>query len=357
MMRPTYAVLSKGALRHNIDRVRSLAPEASLMVMVKANAYGHGLRSVARRIEPWVDALGVATLDEALRLRASGIRIPIHSMQGFFTADQLETAVLHDICPVVYRWDQLSMLVDYRPKLTARFPLWLKIQTGLNRLGFYDADLPRLKEWGMRHEAHFDVGFLTHWACADQPHSDAHQRQADRVAAVYAQVDGRFSVNNSAGLRAAPEYNSSWVRVGGAVYGVGVFDPKWRPVMTLRSHIIQRRRVEADETVGYGATHLFQEPSEIAVVTIGYGDGYPRDFLPGLSVLIHGRRCPVVGKVSMDMLVVDVSDCSDAEVGDEVLLWGEMLTVDELSEYSEMIPYQWVTGVHDRVRFFWDDSV
>lgn len=361
MRRPTYAQLSTQALWDNIQFVRSKTPGSKLMLMVKANAYGHGLRSVSLRSEGWVDGLGVASMDEAVILRECGITIPIHVMQGIFRPDDISLCYEHSLVPVIYRHDQLEMLHDFSKKYErpgASLGLWIKIQTGMNRLGFSLKDVDALLSWVSDHDAYYTCGAMTHWSCASDVHHPEYIKQYQIIKSLidaYPQVN--FSVNNSSGMINAPEFNGQWVRIGASIYGIGMAYRDLKSVMSFKSQVIQRRQCKVGESVGYDAAYYASDPTEMAVITAGYGDGYPRVFKPGMSVLIRGHACPIIGSVSMDMLTVDVSRAPEIKVGDEVTLWGEDLKVDDVAASAGMIPYQLVTAVHNRVRFTWDDDL
>lgn len=347
MTRPTRAILSERALNANIAWVKSLSGDGKLIAMVKCNAYGHGLRSVSLRIASLVDGLGVATIDEALILRQCGVVVPIHVMQGFIDEVDLRLCYEHNLVPVVYRWEQINML----DSLHYGMAIWVKIQTGLNRLGFLMSDMQKISEW--KNASKHDVGWMTHWCCADDPDSYAHKKQYDNVLHLSDNYPWeRISINNSAGLVAAPLFNQYWLRVGAAIYGIAMPN-KLNAVMELRSKVIQCRPCSSGETIGYGASYTFDVDTNIAIVTIGYGDGYPRLYKRGLSVLIGGKRFLVIGRVSMDMLAIDIGN-HDIKVGDEVILWGDSLSVDEVALYADMISYQLVCSVHNRVKFYWD---
>lgn len=358
-MRPTHANLSKQSLWHNIEWIRGRAPNSKLMLMVKANAYGHGLRSVSLRAQSRVDGFGVATLDEAIILRQCGITKPVHVMQGIMNREDALLCRELSLTPVVFRWDQLDILLDMACELgDDAFYFWIKIQTGLNRLGFSMSDLPLLQARVSSMPEGLQFGWMTHWASADMPNHDSYGKQYEKIKSLIQQCSSQnISINNSYGILHAPEFNRQWVRVGAAAYGINMPDQPLRAVMEFKSAVIQRHACERGESIGYGAAYIAMCDMELAVVSVGYGDGYPRTYRSGLSVEIKGVRCPIVGRVSMDMMVVDVSHFQAVAVGDVVTVWGESLRVDEISSYTDMISYQLVTSVHNRVRFHWDDHL
>ena len=355
MSRPTYAVLSKHALEHNIKMIRHHAPQAQLMVMVKANAYGHGLRSVSLRIESLVDGFGVASMDEAAILRSVGITKSIHVMQGILHEDEAIQCLSLECTPVISRLEQLKWLQDVIEARDAPYFIWLKAQTGLNRLGF-DDDLEHAIEI-IEKKNTFSWGLMTHWSCADNVDHPYHKKQYERVKALVEKYPHVIkTINSSMGIVTLPEFNYGWVRSGAAVYGISTPQLPLLPVMELRSAVILIRDAQPGEASGYGALHPFTEKTRIAVITIGYGDGYPRNIAQGAYVLIRGKQCVIVGTISMDMLVVNVSHVVDIQIGDNVILWGKDLPVDDVARYASTISYELVSGICFRVNFHWDDK-
>lgn len=354
MLTPIRATIDTAALRHNLGRVREFAPGARVMSVIKANAYGHGLAGVARALAG-ADGMAVARVDEGLALRAAGHGGRILLLEGVLDADQLAAAVGAHLDLMVNHHEQLRMLEDR----AGREPVcaWLKIDTGMHRLGF------RPEEFASAHErlrripgVEPDPTLVTHLACAED---EADPKTADQLAAFEAATAGvgaPRSIANSAGVLAWPTARGDWVRPGLMLYGLSPFpqgsgsDFGLRAVMTFETHVIAVRTVKLGETVGYGGTWRAARDSRVAVAAAGYGDGYPRSARAGTPVLVGGQRAPIAGRVSMDMLTVDVTDLPAVSIGDPVELWGPRLAVEEVARSADTIPYQLTCGVSSRVQ-------
>ncbi len=347
------AIVDAAALRHNLERVRATAPGARVMAVIKANAYGHGLVPAARALER-SDGYAVARLEEGLALRAAGLANPVLLLEGVFSAEQLAVAVRERFDLMVHSFGQLELLEGRSGGGT--LSAWIKLDTGMNRLGFrpeqFAAACERL---GRVRGLAPDPTLVTHLACADAVDDPSTTAQLRTFEALTAGRAGARSIANSAGLFAWPASRADWVRPGIALYGVSPFpdgtgcELGLRPAMTLRSEVIAVKDVRAGETVGYGGTWRAARPTRLAVVAAGYGDGYPRAAGSGTPVLVGGRRAPLVGRVSMDMLTVDVTGLPEVAPGDEALLWGNGLPVEEIARHAGTIPYELVCGVSQRV--------
>ena len=348
MTRPSQARLDLSALHHNVAVARELAPRARLMAVVKANAYGHGAVAMARELEPRVDALAVACSEEALELRAVGVRCPILLLQGVFEARELQLAAKHGIWVTIDNDLQLRWLEE--ASLPAPVGCWLKIDTGMHRLGALPAQAASFYQ---RLLASGNVEGLpvlaTHFASADELHNPQTWQQIELFEAATAGLEGLRSAANSPATLAWPRAHYDWIRPGFMLWGNSPFgEPqleavRLRPVMTLASAVISVREIAAGECVGYGGSWQAQRPSRVATVTIGYGDGYPRTAANGTPVLVNGRRAALAGRVSMDMITVDVTDLPPVAVGDPVILWGEGLPVGEVARHAGTIGYELLT--------------
>ena len=348
MSRPAQARLDLSALHHNVALARELAPRARLMAVVKANAYGHGAVAMARELETRVDALAVACSEEALELREAGIRCPILLLQGVFEARELPLAARHGLWITIDNDLQLKWLEE--TALQQPLGCWLKIDTGMHRLGalpaqaasFYQRLLASGKVDGL-------PVLSTHFASADELHNPQTWQQMELFEAVTAGLEGPRSAANSPATLAWPRAHYDWIRPGFMLWGNSPFaEPqleaeRLRPVMTLASAVISVRDIAAGECVGYGGSWQAQRPSRVATVTIGYGDGYPRTAANGTPVLVNGRRAALAGRVSMDMITVDVTDLPPVTVGDPVTLWGEGLPVGEVARHAGTIGYELLT--------------
>ncbi|HME39368.1 MAG TPA: alanine racemase [Steroidobacteraceae bacterium] len=348
------ATVDSGALRHNLGVVRQWAPRSRVMAVIKANAYGHGLVAVARALES-TDAFAVARVDEGLTLRAAGIRTPTVLLEGVFDREQLEAAAAADFELVVHAQEQIELL--RQATAGTRFKVWLKLDSGMNRLGFKGT------AFGAAHAAlsalasvHSPVNLFTHMASADTPDLPTTSEQLARFAAATAALPGERSLENSAAMLSYPDAQGDWVRPGLLLYGVSPFagsigaDYGLRPAMTLHSHVIAVKELAPGERVGYGGDWMAQRPTRLAVAAVGYGDGYPRALSSGTPVLVNGERAGLAGRVSMDMIGIDVTDLlRPPALGDPVVLWGEGLPVEEIAVWAQTIPYELLCGISQRV--------
>ncbi|HEX7115369.1 MAG TPA: alanine racemase [Steroidobacter sp.] len=348
--------LSAGALKNNLAVVRSLAPASRVVAAVKANAYGHGLVPAARALAD-ADAFGVARLDEAIVLRDAGITHPILLLEGVLGGEELKAAAQLRCEIVVHSFEQIATLEVSGARRA--FKVWLKVDSGMSRLGFrleeFQAALERLR----RCEAVESIRLMSHLASADAPDDAVTKQQIDRFESLAASLGLERSIANSAGIIAWPRTRLDWVRPGIMLYGISPFAGRsaaslgLEPVMTLRTRVIAVRDIPAGERIGYGGIWSARRPSRIAVIAIGYGDGYPRCMRAGAPVLINGREAPVAGRVSMDMTMVDVTELQDVRVGDPVTLWGEGLPVERVAPFADTIAYELVCRVAPRVKPQW----
>lgn len=354
MSRQIRAIIDRAALRHNLQQLRAAAPGRRVMAIVKANAYGHGLVSTALAL-PDADGFGVARIDEAQALRAAGVMQSILLLEGVIDLAQLLEAERLQLDQVVHEPGQLDLLERHAAPDGARF--WLKIDTGMNRLGFRREQVPealaRLQAIaGGRRPIHL----MTHLARADEPLQAMTGEQLERFAAWTAGAGLPRSIANSAAVLSSPASLEEWIRPGLALYGVSPFPDRsaaslgLRPAMTLQSVVIAVRTVLIGETVGYGAAWQARRDSRVAIVAAGYGDGLPRALPEGTAVLVDGRRCPLVGRVSMDMIAVDVTDLPEPpRPGMPVVLWGPGLPVEEMAARVGSIPWELLCGISQRV--------
>lgn len=353
MMRLIRARIDSAALRSNLAVIRARAPHSRVMAMVKANAYGHGLVPTALAL-PDADAFAVARIEEAQALRSAGIAQRIVLLEGIQTREQLTMAAELQLDLVVHERGQIELLEAWQGVL--RFSLWLKVDTGMNRLGFpvsaFGSAWSRLK--ALR-PAPLELRVLTHLACADERANPANARQLAALAPLLQGLNVEVSIANSAAILDLPATHAQWVRPGLALYGVSPFGGELgakfglRPVMTLESTVIAVRDVAVGETVGYAAAWRASRPSRVAILAGGYGDGLLRSIPNGAQVMVNGRRVPLTGRVSMDMIAVDVTDLPAVAVGDRAELWGPNLPVEELAAAAGTIPYELLCGVSQRV--------
>ena len=348
------AVIDSHALRHNLRVIRARAAGARVIAVVKANAYGHGLAGTALALDE-ADALAVARLEEALALRAAGIGTRIVLLEGVFSLAELAEAIYERLDLVVHDASQIELL-ERLPEASARCPLWVKIDTGMNRLGFppreFPAALARLR--GLSSPPR-EIRLVTHLACANEREDEVTRAQLQRFRAATHGLEYEVSIANSAALFGAVPTGCHWVRPGLALYGASPFADcdagslGLLPVMTLMSSVIAVRHIARGESVGYGGRWAAPQDSVIAIVAAGYGDGVHRSLANGAVVLVNGVRAPLVGSVSMDMLAVDVSELPGVRVGAPVVLWGEGLPVEETARCAGTIAYELLCSVSPRV--------
>lgn len=356
MIPAAYAVLSLHAIDHNVRHVRAAAPQAKIMAVIKANAYGHGLVRVAHSL-PNVDAFAVARVAEAVRLRKAGIQQRIAVLAGFTCAEELDALVQYQLDVVVHSTAQLTSLEQCTA--SAQIAVWLKFDTGMNRLGFKANELEsvahRLRQCPIVRQP-FNI--MTHLANADDKTDPCTAQQLtvfEQHVSRIATLGTEYSIANSAGILAWRQAVSHWVRPGIMLYGISPFADSTgvqlglRPVMSLHSRLIAVKPLAVGDKVGYAGTWQCQRATTLGVVAIGYGDGYPRQARAGTPVLINGQRVPLIGRVSMDMITVDLANQTDAKVGDAVTLWGDALAVEEIALCANTIPYTLVCGVTQRV--------
>jgi alanine racemase len=347
------AAIDTHALRHNLRVIRERARGARVMAIVKANAYGHGLVPTALALAD-ADAFGVARLEEGLALRAAGITQPIVLLEGVFAPEHLLEAARHGFDLVVHDMLQVELLEESTSP--QRFLLWVKIDTGMNRLGFrpseFGAALERIRRL---QPAPLEIRLLTHLARADEQNNAETRRQLARFKEAINGLEYARSIANSAGVLGTVPLGCDWVRPGLALYGGSPFAGRsgvelgLQPVMSLETSVIATRNVPVGETVGYAGTWKAVRDSVIAIVAAGYGDGLARNLPNGTPVLIDGHRAPLVGRVSMDMIAVDVTDLTGVHVGTPVVLWGNGLPVEEIALHAGTIPYELLCGVSQRV--------
>ncbi|OON63460.1 alanine racemase [Massilia sp. KIM] len=358
MPRPLSATIHLDAMQHNLGRARSCAPMSKLWAVVKANAYGHGLERGMRGFAQ-ADGLALVETENAVRLREAGWIKPILLLEGIFDASDVPLLAEHNINSAVHCIEQIKMLEYtqlYRP-----IDVHLKMNTGMNRLGFrpedYAAAYRRLRAIpGVRNITH-----MTHFANADELE---HPRlsigeQLRRFELGAGELPGERSLSNSGGVLHQPELgerlHSDWVRPGIMLYGGtpggrSAQDYGLRPTMTLRSEIIGIQELAPGDTVGYGSRFEAERRMTVGVVACGYADGYPRHAPHGTPVIVDGVRTAVVGRVSMDMMTVDLSPVANARVGSKVTLWGDGLPIDEVAQAAGTIGYELMCALAPRVR-------
>jgi alanine racemase len=319
---------------------------------VKANAYGHGLVACARALAD-ADAFGLARIHEALALRAAGVAKRLVLLEGVVSAADLSEAAAHRLDVVVHSLDQVAMLEAYAG--AEPLNVWLKLGTGMHRLGLLPAELPEAHRRVRACKAAAVVRVMTHLAMAEALDDPCTRRQLDAFDASTRGLNLERSIANSAGVIGWPQARVEWVRPGIMLYGVSPMphasaaDLGLRPVMTLSTQLIAVNRVAAGDTVGYGGLWKAERDGYIGIAAIGYGDGYPRRLPGGAVVLVNGCEAPLAGRVSMDMIAIDLTSAPGARVGDEVVLWGRGLPIERIAQCAETIGYELACRVNERV--------
>ncbi|WP_448567303.1 alanine racemase [Thalassotalea ganghwensis] len=352
-MRSATAVINLDALNRNFTFIRDLAPNAKILAVLKANAYGHGLERIAKAL-PQADAFGVARIGEALALRAGGVVKPIVLLEGFFEPQDLDILAVNNLQTIVHNQQQLEAICQ--AKLDKPLKVWLKIDTGMHRLGIDPQDFEKYYHaLSMSPNVQQPIVLMSHLGCADDTDNPKTRSQIALFETVTAGLSNERSLANSAGTFVWPQSHYQWVRPGLMLYGVSPLakaNEKAKalaPVMTLQASVIAIRQLPAGETVGYGGTWQSEKDTKIGVIAIGYGDGYPRHAQTGTPVLVNGRIVPLVGRVSMDMITVDLGANANEKIGDVATLWGDGLPVEEVAKWSTTIPYELLCNISRRV--------
>jgi len=356
-LRTATATIDFTALINNVAVIKQQAPQSKVLAVLKANAYGHGLERIAKALSDEstpVDAFGVARLDEALALRASGIIKPIVLLEGFFDPSDLAILASNNLQTIVHNDAQLKALCS--AQLDKPLKVWLKIDTGMHRLGINPNEFSHFYQQ-LSTSANVDksITLMSHLACADDTQNDSTNEQVVLFNEITDSFGDCRSMANSAGILAWPQSHYQWVRPGLMLYGVSPMQAEHgliqiQPVMTLQSSVIATRKLSKGECVGYGATWQSTEDTTIGVIAIGYGDGYPRHAKNGTPVLLNNRLVSLVGRVSMDMITVDLGANTDDKVGDIATLWGKGLPIEEVAQWATTIPYELLCNITRRVQ-------
>ena len=356
MPRPIQAHIEMDALENNLQVVRRAAPASRIMAVIKADGYGHGLLRVAEALSA---AEGYALLDiqDAVRLREAGFRQTILLLEGFFGAQDLPLLAEYQLTSVIHSAEQIDWLNAYPGNGTSgskKLDVWLKVNTGMNRLGFAPQQLAAVMEQLRHHRAVGEITLMTHFANADDARGVAEPLAAfNDLAASYRVAR---SLANSAALLRYPQTQGDWVRPGIMLYGASPYADVsaqqlgLRPAMTLTSRIIATQQLRSGDEVGYGSMFRAAHAMRIGIVACGYGDGYPRHAPNGTPILVDGQRTVTVGRVSMDMLYVDLSAMPQADVGSSVVLWGEGLPIEEVAHAAGTVSYELMCALTARVR-------
>jgi alanine racemase len=342
-MRPARALIDLDALRHNYQLARELSGARALAV-VKADAYGHGAVRCAQALEREADGFAVACIEEALALREAGIRAPILLLEGFFEAAELALIEQHQLWCVVHALWQVEAIEQ--ASLGTPLNVWLKLDSGMHRVGLHPADYQGAYRRLLASGKVSKIVLMSHFARADEPDCP---RTAEQLAVFQQAREGlaaEVSLRNSPAVLGWPQVPSDWVRPGIMLYGATPFEQaqeqaaRLKPLMTLESKVISLRELPAGEPVGYGARFVSERPTRVGVVAMGYADGYPRHAPTGTPVAVDGQLTRLIGRVSMDMLTVDLTDLPQAGLGSRVELWGQQVLASDVALAAGSIPYQ-----------------
>jgi len=361
-MRPAQVVIDLQALRHNYRLARQLAGGKALAI-IKADAYGHGAITCARALENEADGFGVACIEEALTLRQAGIKAPILLLEGFFHPDELPVIVEQRLWIVVASTWQVQALAQFTAAISTPIPVWLKLNSGMNRLGLSPTEF-RQAHTQLSALSHVHIAVLmSHFSCADEPDNPHTLAQQTLFNQAISGLSGEISLCNSAALLAWPQVRGHWARPGLMLYGANPLYPQHnahtallRPVMSVQSKIIAVRELAAGQALGYGARFIAPQATRIGVVALGYADGYPQFAPDGTLVLIDGMPGQLLGRVSMDMLTVDLSAHPNAEVGSSVQLWGNTPTICEVAAHCQSSAYELLCGRKRAITIISDTS-
>ncbi len=342
MIRGARAFIDLVALSHNFQRVKLLAPNSRIMAVIKADAYGHGMLQVARALAE-ADGFAVACLAEALKLREAGFTQPITILQGFHSGEELQAMIDLRLRPTVHQQWQLKLLEQVSQ---GSLEVWLKVNTGMGRLGFSVEQAGAAWQRLQACACVSHCGLMSHFANADEPDHVSNREQIEHFRQLAQGFACETTLANSAGLIAFKEAQGDWVRPGIMLYGSSPItgqsaaDLGLKPVMQLKSRIISINTLRKGEAIGYGSDWRCPQDMPVGVVAIGYGDGYPRHAGSGTPVWIAGKLSQLLGRVSMDMITVDLRGLEHAKIGDEVVLWGNELSVDDIAKHAGTISYE-----------------
>ena len=362
MSRTTTATIHLGALRHNLARIKAMAAPARVMAVVKADAYGHGLERVARALDADAECFAVAALGDGLRLRAAGHRQRIVVLSGPDQSGDIAEMQRLQLDAAIHHEAQLHWLAEAAPG-RGRLRVWLKIDSGMHRLGFAPE---RVADVHARLAAmpgiDPEIGLLSHFSDSEVFDGEQTRAQMQRFAEATRGLAGPRSLSNSAAVLGWPEARADWVRTGGLLYGLSVVEGKsgadfgFRPAMTLTTRLIAINRVGKGESIGYNGTWTCPEAMPVGVAAVGYGDGYPRSAASGTPVRVGESTVPLIGRVSMDLITLDLRGAPQARVGDRVTLWGEGLPAETIARHAGTISYDLTCGMTRRVLFVEDES-
>lgn len=357
MSRTAVAILSRENLLHNISVIKSRAKNSKIIAMVKANAYGHGIRSVGIRLDCHADMLGVASIDEAIALRNAGVKADILLAQGIFEQEELNIASEYGFHVVFHNHHHIDWFLS--SDISNPIHIWIKVNTGMGRLGFRPEEAKIYYDKFNASTLAKSIKIMSHFACADEKDHPLNAQQIAVFEELVRYTNTEYSFCNSAGILNFPEYHYDYVRPGIAIYGISPIDGisasdiGLKPVMTVKSNIMSVQNYNKGDSIGYGARYICEENMPVGIIAFGYGDGYPIGARNGAPILVNGIECKLIGRPSMDMIAVDLRNAPETNIGDPVILFGEGLPVEKLVTFTPNITYDIITGIQNRVRFIW----
>ena len=350
--RPARVLLDRKAFAHNLNRARELTPHAKVMAVIKADGYGHGMEFAAESLLA-ADEFGVSSLDDIRRLRDAEIKQPLNLLSACLNKAEFESLVELDTRPVIYDWQQVEVLQKIQP--AKPLPIWLKVDTGMGRLGFSPLELPKALDALRKLSSIASISLMSHLANADTPEHSQNSLQLDGFRRLQNSADyAQCSILNSAGSFAFGEAANDIIRPGLMLYGVSPLanrvaaDLQLEPVMTFVSELISVKKMSKGSFIGYGSSYQLDTDATIGIVACGYGDGYPRHAPSGTPVVVNGQKVPLIGRVSMDMIVLDLTQAK-AVVGDAVILWGKQNPIEKVASMASTIAYELCCGISNRV--------
>lgn len=349
----TRAIINLAAIAHNLSVVRTLAPDSNIMAIVKADAYGHGVASLLPALEKHAQALAIARIEEAQILRTAGYTGRILLLAGVSDETELSTAILLQLDILVHDHAHLPLLSSYTYQADHKTTLWLKMDTGMHRLGFAPQDYANAFHTIKKLPWCENIIGMTHFSSADETNK---QKTAQQIACYQQHTADialdNHSLANSAGIIAWPAARCGWLRPGLMMYGVNPIENSeinLKPAMQLEAQVIGTKTIAAGETTGYNEQWRAERETRIAFIAAGYADGYPVTAINKSIVAINGEHAPVIGRVSMDTIAIDCTDCETPAVGDWIELWGSTISVSDVAKAAGSIPYALLTSVSQRV--------
>lgn len=359
MSRSANAILSRNNLLSNIGSIRNYLPNTPILAAIKGNAYGHGIKETALIIANDVDMLGVASIEEAMIVRKVLPTTKILLMAGVFNEDELLIVSNEKLNMVLHNYEQLMWLKNHKTQLK-KIDVWMKVDTGMGRLGFNE-NIVEIFNMIRNIRCVNEIILMSHLACSEIEDHPLNQSQLGLFNQLCQTIGCMGSILNSGGIVNFPDHKYNFVRTGIMMYGYFPCPNKpsdmltLKPVMTLQSQLISVKYYRKGSNIGYCGDSTCEKDMLVGAASIGYADGYPRDIMNGAPVLVRGRICKIFGKVSMDIITIDLTNYTDAKIGDEVVLWGPNLPVENLFQYTQQISYTMFTGIQNRIKRIWVD--